>query len=148
MISVMVPLSKLNHMPRWLRICPSILATTALLAGCGFVHDELLDGPYRLTAIDANSQMSVCYDLGDGNCIGRISETVFAVGWNGSYLVAARHPHGDESKVEYFYLIRELDGPLVDPSVTARGPFDLRSFEREHQRLGLPGLTRELANLK
>jgi hypothetical protein len=148
MISVMIPLSKLNDMPRWLRICPSILATTALLAGCGFVHDEPLDGPYRLSAIDANSQMSVCYDLGDGDCIGRISETVFAVGWNSSYLVAARHPPSDKSKVEYFYLVRALDGPIVDPSVTVRGPFDLWSFERECQRLGLPGLTRELASLK
>jgi hypothetical protein len=140
--------SQSNHILRWFRVCRCILATTALLVGCGFVHDELLDGPYRLNAIDANSEMSVCYDLGDGDCIGRISETVFAVGWNSSYLVAARHPHGDKSKVEYFYLVCGLDGPLVDPSVTVRGPFDWRSFEQEHQRLGLPGLTRELTSLK
>ena len=144
----MIPFSMLSHMTQWLRFCPSILAATALLAGCGFVHNERLDGPYRLNAIDAGSEMSVCYDLGDGNCIGRISETVFAVGWNSSYLVAARHPHNDKSKVEYFYLVRALDGPLVDPSVTVRGPFDLSSFEQERQRLGLPSLTRELASLK
>jgi hypothetical protein len=135
-------------MMQWLRFFPSICAATALLAGCGFVHDEQLDGPYRLNAVDVDSQMSVCYDLGDGDCIGRISETVFAVGWNSSYLVAARHPHRDKSKVEYFYLVRALDGPLIDPSVTVRGPFDLRSFEQERQRLGLPALTRELASLK
>ena len=135
-------------MSRWLRFTLSIFAATALLAGCGFVHDERLDGAYRLNAVDADSEMSVCYDLGDGNCIGRISEAVFAVCWNSSYLVAARHPHGDKSRVEYFYLVRALDGPLVDPSVTVRGPFDLQSFEQERQRLGLPSLTRELASLK
>jgi hypothetical protein len=142
------PLPKLSHMPQWSRFSPSIFAATALVAGCGFVHDERLDGPYRLIAVDADSEMRVCYDLGDGNCIGRISETVFAVGWNSSYLVGARHPHNDKSKVEYFYLDRALDGPLVDPSVTVRGPFDLMSFEQERQRLGLPTLTRELASLK
>jgi hypothetical protein len=120
----------------------------ALLAGCGFVHDERLDGPYRLNAIDVMSEMSICYDLGNGHCIGRISETVFAVGWNSAYVVAARHPYNDKSKVEYFYLVRALDGPHVDPSVTVRGPFDLQSFGQERQRLGLPPLMRELASLK
>jgi hypothetical protein len=131
-----------------LRFFSSIFTAAALLAGCEFVHDERLDGPYRLNAVDVDSEMSVCYDLGNGNCIGRISETVFAVGWNSSYLVAARHPHSDKSKIEYFYLDRALDGPLVDPSVTVRGPLNLRSFEQERQRLGLPILTRELASLK
>jgi hypothetical protein len=46
--------------------------------------------------------VSVCYDLGDRDCIGRISETVFAVGWSSSYLVAARHPYGDKSRIEFF----------------------------------------------
>jgi hypothetical protein len=68
------PLPKLSHMPQWSRFSPSIFAATALLAGCGFVHDGRLDGPYRLIAVDADSEMSVCYDLGDGNCIGRISD--------------------------------------------------------------------------
>ena len=129
---------ELSHMPQWSRFHPSVFAAIALLAGCGFVHDEQLDGPYRLSAIDTDSEMSVCYDLGNGSCIGRISENVFAVGWNSSYLVAARHPHGDKSKAEYFYLVRALDSPLVDPSVTVRGPFDLLSFQQERQRLGLP----------
>jgi hypothetical protein len=135
-------------MPRWLRFTLSIFAAATSFAGCGFVNDEQLDGAYRLHATDVDSEMSVCYGLGGGNCIGRISETVFAVGWNSSYLVAARHPHGDKSRVEYLYLVRARDGPLVDPSVTVRGPFDLQSFEQERQRLGLPALTRELASLK
>jgi hypothetical protein len=58
----------------------------------GFVHDERLDGPYRLVAVDLTSRMGIFFDLGHGDAIGRISETVFAVGWNNSYVVAARHP--------------------------------------------------------
>lgn len=125
-----------------------IFFPTALLAACGFVHDERLDGPYRLVAVDTMSQMAVYYDLGDGNCIGRISETVFAVGWNKSYIVAARHPYSDKSRVEYFYLDRALDGPLVDPTVTVKGPFNSEALEQERQRLGLPTLSLELVSLK
>src|SRR5262245_14276739 len=47
----------------------TFFAAMALLAGCGFVHDERLDGPYRLNAIDVMSEMSICYDLGNGHCV-------------------------------------------------------------------------------
>jgi hypothetical protein len=125
-----------------------LFSSTALLAACGFVHDERIDGPYRLVAVDELPQMIICYDLSDGDCIGRISATVFAVGWNSSYLVAARHPNNDKSKVEYFYLVRELDGPAIDPTITVRGPFNSQALEEERQRLGLPNITLELASLK
>jgi hypothetical protein len=132
-----------------LRIFAVIFASSTLLAACGFVHDERLDGPYRLIAVDVPSEMGIFYDLGKGNAIMRIPETVFAAGWNDAYVIAARHPsQNDKSKVEYFYLIRALDGPYVDPKVTVRGPFDLVSFEDERQRLRLPPFTRELAYLK
>jgi hypothetical protein len=119
------------------------------LAGCGLpVGDEQIDGPYRLFAADNMEQMHICYDLGDGGCIGRIAQTVFAVGWDESHIVAARHPNNDRSSVEYFYIVRADDGPYVDPTVTVRGPFDAQSFDQEKQRLGLPELRRELAALK
>jgi len=87
-------------------------AVVVLLLGCGFVHDEKIDGPYRLVAVDSESQMSVCYGLGS-NCVGRIPETVFAVGSDAKYVVAARHPANDRTKTEFYYLIRELDGAAI-----------------------------------
>ena len=130
-----------------MRVASSVAALLAALTACGFVHDERIDGPYRLSAIDVDEEMSVCYDLGDA-CVGRIPGTVFAVGSNAAYVVAARHPANDRSRTEYYYLIRELDGPLVDPSVTVRGPFDLKAFQAEAERLGLPAFERELSALK
>lgn len=123
------------------------LIATVMVTGCGFVHDERIDGPYRLVAVDVNTEMIVCYDLGR-DCIGRIPETVFAVGADAKHVVAARHPHGDRSRTEYYYLIRELDGPLVGPKVAVRGPFDSQAFEVERQRLALPSLKREIVSLK
>lgn len=121
-----------------------VLVVFALLLGaCGFVHDEHIDGPYRLVAIDVLEQMAVCYEV-EGGCVGRIPETVYAVGCNAKYLVAARHPNNDRSKSEYYYLTRALDSPLADPSASVQGPFDADAFEAESKRLGLPPLTRTL----
>jgi hypothetical protein len=123
------------------------LAIALAIPGCGFVHDESIDGPYRLIAVDVDEQLSVCYKILDG-CLGRISETVYAVGHDALYVVAARHPISNRKATEYFYLIRALDGPSVDPSVTVRGPFDAANFAAERVRMHLPAFDREIASLK
>jgi hypothetical protein len=120
-----------------------------MLAGChGMAHDEQIDGPYWLTAIDTLEEMHVSYDMGGGSSIGRIPATVFAAGFDDQYIVAAQHPGNDRSKTEYYYLVRALDGRLVDPSVTVRGPFDQAAFAQETARLNLPPLTIEIAALE
>jgi hypothetical protein len=116
---------------------------TIPLGACGFVHDERIDGPYRLVAIDVWEEMAICYEIENG-CIGRIPETVYTVGFDAKYLVAARHPNNDQSKTEYYYLTRALDGPLIDPSATVSGPFNADEFEAERTRLNLPPFSRTL----
>lgn len=113
------------------------------LGACGVVHDEHIDGPYRLVAIDVSEQMAICHEL-EGDCVGRIPETVYAVGFDTKYLVAARHPNNDQSRTEYYYLTRALDGPLIDPSTTVSGPFNASEFEVERRRLDLPSFSRTL----
>jgi hypothetical protein len=126
------------------RALPPILL---ILSSCGFVHDESIDGPYRVVAVDIDSQMDVCYQIPDG-CVGRIPETVFAVGSDAKYIVAARHPNSDRSKTEYYYLIRALDSPVADPSASVRGPFSAEAFSGERVKLALPQLTREISSVK
>lgn len=53
-----------------------------LVSGCGFVHDEHIVGPYRLSAVDIDQQMSISYDLENGSTVGRIDETVFSYGYD------------------------------------------------------------------
>ncbi|RIX27389.1 hypothetical protein [Sphingomonas edaphi] len=123
-----------------------------ILASCS-PQSSRIDGPYLLDITDIPEDAMVCYELPKGDCIGRIEQTVFTVGSNEDYIVAARHPHKfedttlDRSRTEYFYLIRALDGPLVDPDVTVRGPFSRADFERERQRLDLPAFSHEIASL-
>jgi hypothetical protein len=115
------------------------------LTSCGFVLDEHIDGPYRLVAVDVPDDAGVCYEIEEG-CVGRIPATVYAVGFDSKYLVAARHPENDSSRSEYYYLIRALDGEVVDPSVTVRGPYGGDVFAAETKRLGLPLLTLKFSN--
>jgi hypothetical protein len=114
-----------------------LVALVFSLSGCGPVYNEPISGPYRLWATDIEEQMHVCYALEDG-CIGRIPETVFEVGFDDQYVVAATHP--SPNSTAYFYIIRGTDGPNVDPSISVRGPFDATAFAAEQSRLGLPKL--------
>src|SRR5258708_30187173 len=81
-------------------------------------------------------------------CVGRIGETVFAVGHDASYIVAARHPSNNRKVTEYFYLVRSMDGPIADPSASGRGPFDAGKFEAERVRLRLPSFDTNMASLR
>ena len=49
-----------RRIPLRLRIAALVLLA---VAGCGFEHDEAIDGPYRLVATDVDEQMAVCYTL-------------------------------------------------------------------------------------
>jgi hypothetical protein len=116
-------------------------------AGCSSHRDITIDGPYHLIAGEDEEQTSVCYDV-PGGCIGRIPATVYAVGANASYVVAARHPQANRSITEFYYVIRSSDTPTVDTSAAVRGPFDAQAFEGIRTQLHLPALTYELPRLK
>jgi len=121
------------------------------LGGCGdywqFAHDERVDGPYRLQAVDTLSEMSVNYAC-HGGAAERIQETVFKVGFDERFLVAARHPFDDvsgrfdEKVTEYYYLVRSADGCDKLSSVSVHGPFDAARFDQESRRLDLPHFSR------
>ncbi len=100
-------------------------------------YNEHLDGPYRLWAADTREQIHLSYDLGDGNSIGRIGATVFAVGWDARHLIVKRHPGGDRSVTQYYILERQKDSALADPSVSVTGPLDSMSFEIQRRSIGV-----------
>ena len=130
-----------------------------LLAGCtpfsGMVHDEALDGPYRLSAIDTDEDMSMCWSTPDGACIGDglPGPTVFAAGYDKHYLVAAVHPQRssappDRSVTHYYYVIRAPDEAQRLPYSGIKGPFDQATYTAEKARLHLPEFTRVFENLR
>ncbi len=129
------------------KLPPLVLWVVVGLGGCSSHRDITIDGPYHLIVGDEEEQTSVCYDT-PGGCIGRIPDTVYAVGADGTYVVAARHPQSNRSVTEFYYVIRASDTPTVDTSAAVRGPFDAQAFDEMRNQLHLPALTYELPRLK
>jgi hypothetical protein len=124
------------------------LMSVLLVSGCGFVHDEHITGPYRLIAVDADNQMSISYDLGDGSAAGRINETVFAFGFDERFIVAKQHPNADRSVTNFFYLDMTKDSKCADPTDSVTGPLTEKEFESEAKLLNLPKFSRILTVLE
>lgn len=124
------------------------LILALLLVGCGFVYDKPLVGFYHLIAIDTDEQMSVSYDLGDGNYIGRINETVFSVGWNERYIVAKQHPNNNRSITNFYYLDIASDSKYADPSTSVVGPMSETEYSKKSKDLSLPNFSLTIKSLE
>lgn len=120
------------------------------MSGCGLFDSGVVwkGGPYILGWIDIPENVTVSYDLGNGNSIGRIDECVFSVGWNGEYLVAKQHP-GCDKKLTYFYIIdAKKDNSDADLSKVVIGPLSEAQYLVKSGELKLPVFTKTLASLK
>jgi len=124
-----------------------LFAVISALTGCG-PSDERIVGPYLLTHIDTQQDMYLCFELPEGNCVGRIQKTVFAVGWDDRYIVAKRHPDNDRKVVQYFFLEMAKDSRYADPSMSVTGPMSEESFSRHARLLGLPSFTKTIPQLE
>ncbi|HYC75677.1 hypothetical protein [Brevundimonas sp.] len=143
-----------------MKLAPVIGSAALLLAGCfggGFLHDQHLDGPWRLVAVDAWEDMTLCRRLEQSACAGDMlhGPTVFAAGIDERYVVYARHPrtfpNGLERHVtEFHYVIRtpDDDRPGGLKAENIKGPFDEAAFEAERRRLGLPAFTGVFEDLR
>jgi hypothetical protein len=131
---------------RW---CATIAVSVAL-AGCGFFDSgvEWKGGPYALIWIDTADNISITRELGRGDHIGRIDATVFAVGWNGRYLVAKQHPSGDRTKVNYFVIDATADSDNADPQKVVLGPLNESEFAKKSAQLNLPRFSKVLESLQ
>ena len=132
------------------------LALLFCLAGCGFVTDEVLDGPYRLVAVDVREDMALCRSIstrGDCSGDGLPGPTVFQAGANSQYIVLARHPSRrneapDRSITEFYYILRQADERNAPKSVSVIGPFSELKNQQEKRRLQLPEFSKVFADLK
>jgi hypothetical protein len=143
----------ISHAMRW-----ASLVSLLCLTGCGngFVWDEVLDGPYRLVAIDISEDMSLCRSVDtSGTCVGDglPDATVFQAGWSSKYIVIARHPRAwprqaDRSITEFYYIVRQPNEMDPRTRVLAIGPLNELEYQREKERLQLPDFSRVFKYLK
>ena len=125
-----------------------VIASLLLLSGCGFVHDEILVARYKLVAADLKNDMSLCWSLDSGNCVGDglPGPTVFAAGFNDKYIVVSTHPDiSNRGITQFFYVVRDRPNENKDtglPRLGIKGPFSQIEYEAERTRLDLPAFTR------
>lgn len=121
-----------------------------IVSSCGlFDSGEVWrGGPYRLSWIDIPENVTLSYDLGKGSSVGRIEEQVFAVGWDGRYLVAQQHPKGNKKITNYFIIDAKKDSPSADPKDVVIGPLTEAEYKTKSAELKLPSFTKELESLK
>jgi hypothetical protein len=130
------------------------IGSLLLLSGCGFIHDERLVGRYRLVAVDDRADMSLCWSLDSGDCVGDglPGPTVFAAGFDDKYIVAAVHPHLSQRGItQFFYVARDPANENKDSGLPYRGikgPFSQVEYAAESTRLRLPPFTRIFDDLK
>jgi hypothetical protein len=115
--------------------------------GCD-AHREKLIAPYLLVATDTLEQTSLSYDLGDGNSIGRIDATVFAVGWNEHYIIAKQHPKNNRAITNFYYLEISKDSKYADPTNCVVGPLTEAEFIQKQKELNLPTFSRTIKSLE
>jgi hypothetical protein len=114
-----------------------------LLTACGFVHDERIDGPYRLVAIDTSDQMMICFDLGKGNCIGRTPSTTIGYNFNERWVTAAVQ-RGPGAPTKYYFIDRSADDKFLNADEITQGPLSEAEFIDRAQELGLPAISRQI----
>lgn len=128
----------------------ALLAFFPLIHGCYPLDSgiEWRGGPYRLGWIDAPNAVTLSFVGENGQLLERIDRVVFAVGWNGRYLVAKQHPDGNKSVTNYFIIDGANDGVAADPARAVTGPLDAAEFQNMTEQLRLPGFSKTLNSLE
>ena len=133
------------------------LAILLCIGGCfGFLRDEVLDGPYRLVAVDSPEDMAVCRSFGNnGDCVvdGLPGPTVFQAGWNAKYIVAAVHPRQwpdkpNRSITEFYYIVRQADEWNAARPVPVIGPLNEVEYQQDKRKLQRPEFNRVFDDLR
>lgn len=125
------------------------LALVTLLSGCGLIHDDHLVGRYHLMAENVPEQMKVSYYFPhEEGWIGRIPETVFAVGWDKDYIVAKQHPKNNRRVTHFYYLDITRDSADAGLRASVTGPLTEAEFIRKQAELHLPTFRRTINSLE
>lgn len=130
--------------------CWLTLLIASLLTSCGLFDSgvEWRAGPYALLWLDTAESTSIYRELGEGRWIGRVDSTVFAVGWDGRYLVAKQHPKNDRRTTNYFIVNASKDSDYIDPTEIVTGPLTASEFQKKNTELHLPAFSKVLDTLQ
>jgi hypothetical protein len=117
------------------------LITGILLTACSGMYEKHLTGNYYLTKTDyADEELSLSYKLENGDYIGVVNPTLFAVGYDDDYIIAKNHPQirgafTFNKNVTYYYIVPLKYKVHHSPDENRIGPLSEEEFKAKRKEL-------------
>jgi hypothetical protein len=134
---------RLFNLGYWFSCALPFLVILTIIAGYQPANEHLT-GNYYLVEMETGEGLMLGYDLGNGNYVGVVPQTLFAVGYNDEYIIAGQHPcngYGPGSvnkKVTYYYIV-PLKYKVHDwPDENRIGPLPEEEFLAKRKELNMP----------
>lgn len=124
----------------------ALAAFAGTLSGCErptTFAGQHIDGPYYLTSslLGPGAGRHICYRRPPGGCDLRVAPPVVLLCWDEDFISAAVQPASEPETLQYYYIVRDFDGPRADIARVVRGPFDEKKFNEERRKHGVPGVS-------
>jgi hypothetical protein len=104
---------------------------------CNDLNEKHIIGRYYLDTVDyVEELMSLYFKYDDGNSIGVVNQTVFAVGFNEKYIVVKQHPDNNK-KITNFYIVPIYKEETYWPEKGLLGPLTFEQFQEKRKELNL-----------
>ena len=128
----------------------TICVLLALSVGCSLFESGVIwqGGSYVMLKPEKPDEVQLSYSAGNGVWLKRVGPTVFAVGYDGEYVVAKQHPLGDKSITNYFIIQAQKDSVAAEARDVVIGPLTDNEFQEKAQQLNLPPFSKVLESLK
>ena len=121
----------------------SIVLFIYTITGCGGIGlalDKTIIGRFHLIAVDVKEDVSLSYELDDGNFIGVVNQTVFAVGHNDKYIIVKQHPQQLGKSITNYYVVPVFVKNQYWIEKEVVGPLTKEQFERKKKELNIENL--------
>ena len=105
-----------------------LLQLLITLYSCGFAYKKHIVGKYHLIAVDTRTDISLCYEISSGDCIGRVPARVIEYGYSDSLLVAKAKEYGKASPSFYIIDMRK-DSDYAHEEQFRIGPLTESEFD-------------------
>lgn len=120
-----------------------LLIGMTTLSGCsGFTVKEELPGGYVLLHDNESYGLSISYSLGNGNYIDLISNSVFELGYNETYIIAKQYPvefsSMPDKTITNYFIVPLKDKVHNSPDENKIGPLSIEEFKLKRKALGIP----------
>jgi len=109
---------------------------------CKGLNEYKVIGSYYLIDMDYDQKSrSLSYKLADGNYLGIIDETVFAVGYNENYIIVKQHPRKfpefPNRRVTNYFIVPITKRSTYSPETEILGPLNLQEFSSKCNELNI-----------